>query len=129
MVSRRAEGRRSDMLEKTAKKLRGGAGESLAEVLISLLISAVGVLLLATMIQSATGMIADSGKKYQSYIQSENRLEAQSGAGRSSQIEIKLDDETIKLTDGSGYSTNVLCYASASGGETIVSYRVNGDES
>ena len=117
------------MLEKTAKKLRGGAGESLAEVLISLLISAVGVLLLATMIQSATGMIADSSKKYQSYIQSENRLEAQSGAGRSSQIGIKLDDETIKLTDGSGYSTNVLCYASASGGETIVSYRVNGDES
>lgn len=110
------------------RKLGGRAGESLAEVLVALLVSTIGILLLASMIQSANMMIVSSRSHYRDYIEAENALESQSGGGREDHINILLDGSAIRLTDESQYNVGVICYSNAAnGGKTIVSYRVSGD--
>lgn len=111
------------------KRLRGRAGESLAEVLVALLISTLGILLLGTMIQSARKMIVTSRSSYQDYIEAENALEAHSGVGNEGVIRVYMDGKTVKLTDESRYDTRVVSHSNAaSGGRTVVSYRVKSDE-
>ena len=63
------------------KKIKGRSGDSLAEVLIALLISAVALVMLASMITSSTSMIDSSKKKMNSYYDAAGSLAELSGSG------------------------------------------------
>lgn len=57
-----------------SKKLKGKAGESLAEVLISLLIAALALTMLASVISSAARMITQSKKTMRDYYAANGEL-------------------------------------------------------
>ena len=56
------------------RKLKNSRGESIAEVLVSLLIAAVALVMLASMITSATSMIDKARKSANVYYEAENDL-------------------------------------------------------
>ncbi len=62
------------------KKLKGKAGESLAEVLIALLIAALALTMLASVISSAARMITQSKKKMSDYYAANGELTTRSHA-------------------------------------------------
>ena len=89
------------MMTTTTIKLKSQLGESIAEVLIALLISSLGMLLLASMIATSARLISKSKDRINQYVEAENNLVEQTG-GVSGTITINLTDSvghTIKLTD------------------------------
>ena len=56
------------------KRLRSSRGESIAEVLVSLLISAVALVMLASMISASSRMISESRDSFAEYYERNNRL-------------------------------------------------------
>ena len=72
------------------KKLRGGRGESIAEALIALLISSVGLMMLAGMITSSVRMITRSKAVLHSYYERSTVLETR-GAGYDGAMEMRLE--------------------------------------
>jgi hypothetical protein len=106
------------------KKLNNRRGETIAETLVALLISAIGMVLLASMIQSASRMIANSQEQVKLYMSEENRLVDQPTADDGTHIEadatgivtIKSVSDTntigtpLKLTDGSEPTIEVDYY-------------------
>ena len=56
------------------RRLRNNAGESIAEVLVALLISSLALMILAGMITSTANMITKSKKVYGDYIAAEASL-------------------------------------------------------
>lgn len=57
-----------------SNKVLNNYGESLAEALVAILVSALGLLLLATMVQSSTNIINSSKQKINEYVIEENKL-------------------------------------------------------
>ena len=68
---------------KLAGKLRSRRGESIAEVLVATLISAVALVLLASMIASSTNLIQRSENKLEAYYAQNNELAVQDGSSES----------------------------------------------
>ena len=107
-----------DRLYRTAKrKLLDRRGDSIGEVLVSLLISAVALVMLASMIAASTSLIMSSREKPEAYYQENNNL--------------------TRFVDGASVSTGKLVYTAGSdtveipsvhyrsnalGGKTIVAY-------
>ena len=69
--------RLKQLLRKTDNKLHSKAGESISEVLIALLISALGLAMLAVMITSSGKILATSQKNFRTYADAENELSTQ----------------------------------------------------
>ncbi len=65
------------LIRKAGNKIRSGAGESLSEVLIALLISALGLTMLAVMITSSGRILARSQENFRTYAGAENELSQQ----------------------------------------------------
>lgn len=63
---------------KITSKLKGSAGESLAEVLIALLIAALALTMLASVISTSARIITQSKAKMKDYYDRNNVLESQS---------------------------------------------------
>lgn len=83
-------------------KLRSQAGETIAEVLVSLLISALALTMLASMITATVSMVTRSKEKMKEYYENGEALELMSA-----------DLETINVTmSGTGLSASAeaLCY-------------------
>ena len=100
------------------RKLRGCRGESIAEVLVAVLISALGLALLAGMISGAVNLIQSGEESMQEYVERENALAARTGASEAGSVH-----PSEKLTDGSGADLSVRCYRiEIPGGEPVVSY-------
>ena len=59
------------------KKLKNRKGETIAETLVALTIAAIGLVLLASMIQSSSNMIRTSNEQVKRYVAEENRLAVQ----------------------------------------------------
>ena len=72
------------MKKKWIAKLNSRTGDSIAEVLVALLISALGLVILASMIISSTRMISSSRDKMERYYEANNILESQSGESSAS---------------------------------------------
>ena len=62
-------------------KLKNQRGETLAEVLIAVLVSTLGLTLLASMIAYSGDIITRSKKYYKDYVERENALVAESSGG------------------------------------------------
>ena len=56
------------------RKLKSKKGESLAETMIAVLISALGLLMLASMIEHGSRLIAQSNNTIQTYVREENEI-------------------------------------------------------
>ena len=62
------------MTNRVVSKLTSNSGESIAELLISILISVLGITLLAIMIQASSKLILSSTEKIKQYTANENKI-------------------------------------------------------
>lgn len=112
------------MKRKLLKKLRSKAGETLAEVLISLLISSLALVILAQMISASSSMITNSEKKMAEYYTARNVLDNQTDVGESgSTLTLKENPEgaSAEIAD---QSFNIIQYKNNTvGGITVISYK------
>ena len=101
------------------KKIKSQAGETIAEVLVALLISSVALVMLAGMIASTTSMVTQSKSKMEKYYEANEKLETQTETtGPSFSIQIS-DDNSIDVQVGTlpGYKNEIL-------GKTVYAYGV-----
>ena len=114
--------------KQTETKLRSRRGETIAEVLVALLISALGLVLLAGMIGTATRLITDSRAQTEAYIEAENALAAQSGSGKAGTVGFSLGSTPIRLADGEAEAVPVAFFTNGGQGDkAILSYKVRDD--
>ena len=104
-------------MKKMMKKLKSQAGETIAEVLIALLISTIALLMLAAMINSSSNSILTARNTMQAYYSAAG----ESGTGKVN-ITLKSSDGTTQLAE---YKENAVTTATKTlGGKTILSYKV-----
>ena len=111
------------------KRLRNNAGESIAEVLIALLISSLALMILAGMITSTANMITKSKKVYGDYIAAEASLVDYTNSAGSGKVSFKIGDAAYKLTDDSDDIT-VQYYTPGNdvlGHNKVVSYKTESE--
>ena len=72
-------------MKKMMQKLRSRAGESISEVLIAMLVSALGLAMLAGVITTSTRIITKSRETAKTFTQSENALESHDTASLEAQ--------------------------------------------
>ena len=102
------------------KRLKNNSGESITEVLVALLISALALVLLAGMINASSNLITNSKDKISSYVEKENSIVEQGSGGDSGTV-----DMGIKLSDNGGSSISVKYYTNTESGKyTVKSYKV-----
>ena len=114
------------MKKRIFRKLRSKAGETIAEVLIALLVSSLGLVILAQMINASANMIKNSEVKMQEYYSENNKLDKQdqSEADGTGTLKITLngasEGEKVELTENIEYYENktlagidVISYAKA----------------
>ena len=100
-------------------------GESIGEVLVALLISSIGLVLLASMISSASKMVTNSKSKIEQYVVEENKIVEQSGEGTSGTASIKVNGNSVQLTDDSPTSYPILIYTNSELKTPVVTFKVN----
>ncbi len=81
-------------------KLKSTAGESIAEVLIALLIAALALTMLASVISTSAKIITNSKTAMNAYYEKRNALDA--GTASTSEIKLQITKESsgVKLTVG-----------------------------
>ncbi len=104
------------------QKLHSVVGETITEVLVALLISALALAMLASMIQAASNMITTSKTKMDEYYKQNNVLGNQTGTGtdpktftfseNSTATDIKSETYTVKLFENKEI-----------GGTVVISYK------
>ena len=116
------------MIKKIKKRLESRSGESIAEVLVAMMVSAVALVLLAYMIMSSTGMVEKSSKTMREYVNAENGVAIQGGTpDRVSHVSLSDNGSAVKLTDETDASVTVDCYKINTGDNAYVSYKVKKD--
>ena len=105
-------------MKKTIKKLKAQAGESIAEVLIALLISSLALVMLASMISSTQSMVSRSKTKMSAYYQANNVLETCSGTPATASVSmtggaagISASVPQLRLYTNSEFGNNNTVYA------------------
>ena len=98
-----------------SKKLKGTAGESLAEVLIALLIAALALTMLASVITTAARIITQSKQKMSEYYTKNDTIALRSASGDD------LGEWTVTVKDASDSSVNLVSGVSS----IAVEYYVN----
>lgn len=97
------------MIKKLKSRLRSQKGESIAEVLVAVLLSAVALTMLATMISATSKMVIRSKTLTKEYVKQNNLLVEKGSSTRTGTVEIKLVDPStdietaIKLYDDGNY--------------------------
>ena len=113
-------------MNKINRKLRSNSGESMAETLISLLVAALGILLLAGMIQASSNLIVSSNEKFRKYVEDENIIIEKDE-------DEKLGDGQVSLTSGdiairfnreeTGAAIDIEYFEKTLGKKKIISFR------
>lgn len=105
------------MRKKALRKLKEQAGETIAEVLVALLISSVALIMLASMISSTNSMVTKSKNTMKAYYEANENLEKLQGSEDSIIITIsgKNGTETITMKD-------VPCFENAVMGKKVYAY-------
>lgn len=106
--------------ENLSKKLKGNAGESLAEVLIALLIAALALTMLASVISSAARMINQSKETMANYYLANDALTTHVTNALVDSGELKL---TIKQKAGEDYTSAKNLISSTE--NMVITYYVN----
>lgn len=116
------------MKKSLRNKLQSETGESIAEVLVALLISAIALMMLAGMITSSTNTVTRSRTAMNTYIEEGNRIVERSGTYAGGTVSLQINNKTIKLTDSSESSIDIEIYknnSNISGGEVMAWTRTN----
>ena len=113
------------MTNKILLKIKSNSGESIAETLVAVLIAAVGLLMLAGTINTASNLITKSQNTLNTYYKANNRIETRTTGDKVTKAEgtdgsllvetlssETLSSETIKVTlyDNAALSKHVLAY-------------------
>ena len=102
------------------KKLRQKTGETIAETLVALLVSSIGLLMLAGMLNGSTMMIVRTRKTVGSYYAGNNKLEEKSG-DPSGTVNMVFRDEEGKIREE---AFPVVYYVNRTiGKRPVISYR------
>lgn len=122
------------MKKKMLNKLKSQGGETLAEVLIALLISALALTMLAGIISASGKIVLGSMDKMKTYLQAENQIvsydaeDPVSSAEGTITLHIKKNgaDATYRLTEqNTGTAVDIVFYKSDVLGKIpVVSYKV-----
>lgn len=107
------------MVERIKGKLRSCSGESIAETLVALLISALALLMLAGAVTASTRVITRSNDVIGDYYKGNRNLEEHSSSVPGSPIVIKDFDTGSVIKQ---YITNVSYYVNEFGNNTVVAY-------
>lgn len=86
------------MKTKQKKRLRSQAGETIAEVLIALLISVLALTMLAMMISSTVGLVNASKEKMNDYYTGNAVLEMQTASAGTVEVKIEAEDRKVNIT-------------------------------
>lgn len=106
-------------------RLRGRAGESIGEVLAALLISAIALMMLASMVASSSNLVMKSEQAIEAYIAAQNELAVQGGVGAEGTVTVTSGENAIELYDGAGTSIQVIYYENNTvAGDPVIAYRV-----
>ena len=104
-------------------KMEGQGGESIGEVLVALLISSIGLTLLAMMVSSSSRMVERSKSTVHDYVLQSNVLEDQSGDGTSGVLSFSCDS-TTKIADDSTAPIDIEYYTNeVIGSQKVISYK------
>ena len=106
-------------------KLKSRAGDSLAEVLIALLISALAIVMLANMIVVSTTMVNRSKDYFDTYYKANNVLSAHGGGDATGTVSLKNGENSVYLVGNT--SDTAITYhvnTSAPDGTPVISYEV-----
>lgn len=96
------------LIRKCVRRLKNGRGETITEVLVALLVSALALTMLAAMVAASTRMVNESRNKIDEYYQAGNGMAALSGSaagtGRAALTGEGTSDEweLEYYTDGNG---------------------------
>ena len=119
-------------LKNLRRKLNSRKGESIAEVLVALLVSALGIVLLASMIASSVRMIEQSRETVNDYVVEQNKLADGTAPANAPEGTVTLTNEAGRdqeLTDATKNSgTTVVYYKNEEiGGKPVTGFRKKGD--
>lgn len=106
----------TDMVNKVSNKLKSTSGESIAETLVAVLISAFALLMLAGTVNTASNLITNSQASLKSYYKDYNDL-ADPGTGAGATATLKKGSEQV-LSD----TVLVRSINSKIGNRTLVAY-------
>lgn len=115
------------LIKKLRSRLKGTGGESLAEVLVAMLVAALALTMLASVIGTASDMIRMSKTATEAYYDESNKLEQQT-APEDTQLTIRVTENVsshpgVKLTvSGGNISVNWYLNDKLSG-EDVISYK------
>ena len=107
------------MKTRLLKRLSSQSGESIAEVLIALLIAAVALMMLASMISSTVSMVNKSKIKMDEYYQNNAVLELQTTPAETPTLTIKTsgsssetvqETPTVDLYENKSFNKNIYAY-------------------
>ena len=105
------------MQKKYWRKLRIQAGETIAEVLVALLISSVALIMLASMISATSSMVTRSKTAMEAYYEANESLERRSGSTKKIDITIKDAGETFSIL-----IKDVPCFENTALGKSVYAY-------
>lgn len=111
------------------RKLRNNAGETIAETLVALLISALALVMLAGAISSAANMITMSDKKMGEYYDQDAKLASQNSADGNVDVTISassIDGETGNVVSSETETREVDYYANTVfSSKPVVAYKIS----
>lgn len=107
------------------KKLKGRAGESLAETLIAVLVIAVASMLLASMITATTSIVKRSQSSMEKYYNQSSKLETLSDTNlKTASISITVSDMSDSNTYWTGSIPVQYEQNDELGRHTVIAYRI-----
>ena len=111
-------------IKKALARIKDRRGETIAEVLVALLVSSLGIVTLAAMINSSASLVRKSRDGMAAYAEGENAVVKQSAASGSGTVTIIGEgNAAIRLTGGDGTEITVQYYENGSNG-SVRSYKV-----
>jgi Rod binding domain-containing protein len=107
----------TDMMKKLRSRLRSKKGESIAEVLVAVLLSAIGLTMLATMISATSKMVIRSRNLTKEYVEQNNQLvEKADTSTRTGSVQVR------RVDDDSSVATPIRLYDDPTANEEDASY-------
>lgn len=84
----------TELMRKAFRKLQKTKGESIAEILVAMLVIAMGLIMLASMLTASVNMIKNSKEQYTTEVAQKNAVE--------SSTELDIADLTLTISGSSG---------------------------
>jgi hypothetical protein len=111
--------------KRIAARLKDKKGETLMELLFAMLISSLGMIILAGMIVASTNIIKRGNEVLKSYVTEENKIVAQDTVKETGEATFKISGTERKLTDyDNSYQVSVSYYENNKiGGKKVVTYK------